>query len=212
MARYKQYDYGQMQLVPVSFAHQVPPGTFEYALSRLIDEHLHASARFGEGLVQCRLAEDLSHCIRPGGFSLRDVRGRRCLGIRSGQENTGSVPRAIEGKVKMPTQESASDRRTRYYRWALGLFGGYLIFGIVLAVILLTTITDANAGYPALFFGGLFAAAGFPISVACAVLAGKSLARREPRRLAVISVLIISCLGAWILLNRILRIIWQQLT
>jgi hypothetical protein len=82
-----------------------------------------------------------------------------------------------------------SERRTRYYRWALGLFGGYLISAVVVAVILLATINDVNAGYPALFFGALYAAAGLPVFIASAVLAAKSLARREPHRLAVIGVL-----------------------
>jgi hypothetical protein len=33
MARYKPYDYGQMKLLPVSFAQQVLPGTFEHTLA-----------------------------------------------------------------------------------------------------------------------------------------------------------------------------------
>jgi hypothetical protein len=105
-----------------------------------------------------------------------------------------------------------SELQTRYYRWALGLFGGYLIFAVVVAVILLATINDINAGYPALFFGGLYAAAGLPIFSASAVLAAKSLTRREPHRLAVISVLVICCLWGLTMLRRVLQIIWIQLT
>jgi hypothetical protein len=37
MARYKYVDYGQMKLVPVSFARQMLPGSFECALNYLID-------------------------------------------------------------------------------------------------------------------------------------------------------------------------------
>jgi transposase len=44
MARYKHVDYGQMKLVPVSFAHQILPGSFESALSYLIDQELDLSA------------------------------------------------------------------------------------------------------------------------------------------------------------------------
>jgi hypothetical protein len=40
MARYKHVDYGQMRLVPVSFTQQILPGSFEYALSYLIDQEL----------------------------------------------------------------------------------------------------------------------------------------------------------------------------
>lgn len=101
--------------------------------------------------------------------------------------------------------------RTRYYRWVIGLFVGYLVCGIVLAVVLYLSITDANAGYPALFFGGLFAAAGLPVFIACAVLAVKSVVKGEPHRLAVVGVLLVCCLFAWVLLRRILQIVWAQL-
>lgn len=37
MARYKPYDYAQMKFVPVSFAEQILPGTFEHTLAELID-------------------------------------------------------------------------------------------------------------------------------------------------------------------------------
>lgn len=40
MARYKDYDYGQMKMIPVSFERQILPGTFEYSLSYLIDHEL----------------------------------------------------------------------------------------------------------------------------------------------------------------------------
>ena len=43
MARYKHYDYGQMKMVPVSFERQILPGTFEYTLDKLIDEHFDLS-------------------------------------------------------------------------------------------------------------------------------------------------------------------------
>ena len=43
MARYKHYDYAQMKLVPVSFAEQILPGSFEHALNQLIDEHFDLS-------------------------------------------------------------------------------------------------------------------------------------------------------------------------
>ena len=49
MARFKRVDYQQMKLVPVSFKQQILPGSFEYALSYLIDHELDLSgfeARF----------------------------------------------------------------------------------------------------------------------------------------------------------------------
>jgi transposase len=40
MARYKPYDYRQTKMLPVRFEEQILPGTFEYTLSRLIDESI----------------------------------------------------------------------------------------------------------------------------------------------------------------------------
>lgn len=89
--------------------------------------------------------------------------------------------------------------RRRYYRWALSLFGGYAIFGVVVLAVLLVSITDANAGYPALFFGALFMASAMPVCALCAVFAAVSLAKREPHRLAVGGVLVVSgLLAVWL--------------
>jgi len=43
MARYKEYDYNQSKLIPVYFADQILPGTFEYALNPIIDQELDLS-------------------------------------------------------------------------------------------------------------------------------------------------------------------------
>ena len=43
MARYKHYDYGQTKLLAVSFERQILPGSFEYTLSKVIDEHIDLS-------------------------------------------------------------------------------------------------------------------------------------------------------------------------
>ncbi len=44
MARYKDYNYDQMKMIPVSFDQQILPGSFEYSLSHLIDHELDLSA------------------------------------------------------------------------------------------------------------------------------------------------------------------------
>jgi transposase len=44
MARYKDYDYDQMKMIPVAFDRQILPGSFEYSLSYLIDHELELSA------------------------------------------------------------------------------------------------------------------------------------------------------------------------
>jgi transposase len=43
MARYKDYNYDQAKLLPVSFSRQILPGSFEYSLSHLIDHELDLS-------------------------------------------------------------------------------------------------------------------------------------------------------------------------
>jgi hypothetical protein len=105
-----------------------------------------------------------------------------------------------------------SEGQTHYYRWAIGLFAGYLVLAVIVAAILLVTINDVNAGYPALFFGGLYALAAAPVFIASAVLASKSLAKREPYRLAVICVLVICCLWMLAVVRHILQTIWMHLT
>jgi transposase len=44
MARYKPVDYAQGQFISVSFEHQILPGTFEYALSYIVDNKLDFAA------------------------------------------------------------------------------------------------------------------------------------------------------------------------
>jgi transposase len=43
MARYKHYDYAQTKMLPISFDRQILPGTFEYTLNEVIDEHVDLS-------------------------------------------------------------------------------------------------------------------------------------------------------------------------
>ena len=43
MARYKDYNYDQMKMLPVSYEKQILPGSFEYSLSYLIDNELDLS-------------------------------------------------------------------------------------------------------------------------------------------------------------------------
>ena len=43
MPRYKDYDYRQMKILPVSFERQILPGTFEHSLCYLVDEELDLS-------------------------------------------------------------------------------------------------------------------------------------------------------------------------
>jgi hypothetical protein len=40
MARYKPYNLKQYKLIPLSYAHQVMPGSSEYALNEIAEQHL----------------------------------------------------------------------------------------------------------------------------------------------------------------------------
>lgn len=44
MGRYKDYNYDQMKMIPVSFDRQILPGSFEYSLSYLIDNELNLAS------------------------------------------------------------------------------------------------------------------------------------------------------------------------
>ena len=57
MARYKPYDYSQLQMVPVALDQQLLPGTLEYAIHYLVEERLDTSlfdARYHNDLTGCR--------------------------------------------------------------------------------------------------------------------------------------------------------------
>ena len=40
MARYQPYDVDQGTLIPILFADQILPGSFEYALNGIVDQHI----------------------------------------------------------------------------------------------------------------------------------------------------------------------------
>lgn len=44
MARYKDYNYDQLKLLPITFSRQILPGTFEHTLSHIVDHELNLSA------------------------------------------------------------------------------------------------------------------------------------------------------------------------
>src|SRR2546425_9193261 len=57
MARYKPYDYSQMQMVPVALDQQLVPGTLEYAIHYLVEQRLDLSlfdARYANDQTGCR--------------------------------------------------------------------------------------------------------------------------------------------------------------
>ncbi len=43
MAQYKSTDYDQSLLIPVTFSEQIIPGTLEYAINHIIDNHIDLS-------------------------------------------------------------------------------------------------------------------------------------------------------------------------
>lgn len=57
MARYKPYDVKQVTLVAVSFQDQILPGTFEYALNEIVDQHIDMTP------FEARYKNDESGCL-----------------------------------------------------------------------------------------------------------------------------------------------------
>jgi transposase len=57
MARYKPYDVNQVTLIPVSFPDQILPGSFEYALNEIIDQHIDL------GSFEARYQNDETGCL-----------------------------------------------------------------------------------------------------------------------------------------------------
>src|SRR5437870_4232209 len=57
MARYKPYDYSQLQMVPVALDQQLVPGTLEYAIHYLVEHRLDLAlfdARYANDQTGCR--------------------------------------------------------------------------------------------------------------------------------------------------------------
>jgi transposase len=57
MARCKPYDVKQITLVPVSFQEQILPGSFEYALNEIVDQHIEMSP------FEARYKNDETGCL-----------------------------------------------------------------------------------------------------------------------------------------------------
>ena len=66
MARYKPYDYSQMQMVPVALDQQLVPGTLEYAIHYLVEQRLDLAlfdARYVNDQTGCRAFEPLIQAV-----------------------------------------------------------------------------------------------------------------------------------------------------
>jgi hypothetical protein len=46
MARYKPYNLKQDKMIPLSYGHQIVPGSFEYALNEIVAEHLSGASAY----------------------------------------------------------------------------------------------------------------------------------------------------------------------
>lgn len=88
--------------------------------------------------------------------------------------------------------------RPKFFRWAAGLSMGLLIVGIVLAVALVATYRERDAGLPILFFGMVYVVIALPVCLASAVLAGLSLKKGEGRSNGALAILIVMGAILWI--------------
>jgi len=60
MARYKEYDYSQIMMVPASLKEQLMPGTLEYAIHHVVDHRLGLSIfdeRYCNNHTGCRATD-----------------------------------------------------------------------------------------------------------------------------------------------------------
>lgn len=56
MARYKDYNYDQIKLIPINFSEQILPGSFEYTVNYLVDNELDLSvfeSRYNNDITGC---------------------------------------------------------------------------------------------------------------------------------------------------------------
>ena len=94
--------------------------------------------------------------------------------------------------------EKPSNRpRAPFFRWAVRLSVGLLIAGVIVAIAITGTYSEANAGLPLLFFGMVFVVFSVPIAFASAVLAALSLSKGEDHRRTAIGILIVMGGIAW---------------
>lgn len=92
MERYKDYNYDQTKMLPISFDRQILPGSFEYSLSYLIDTELALSAleQHYNNDEDGRLAYELRE-LR-GHEATRSLRVRSCIkSLRKASEPQGQV-------------------------------------------------------------------------------------------------------------------------
>jgi transposase len=99
MARSKPYDINQVTLIPVSFSDQILPGSFEYALKEIVDEHIDLR-RF-----EARYQNDETGCLAYAPAILLKI---VLLGYYKGLISSRRLAEACERNVQFKALTAAS--------------------------------------------------------------------------------------------------------
>lgn len=134
MARYKPYDVKQVTLIPVSFLDQILPGSFEYALNEIVDEHIDL------GPFEARYQNDETGCLAyDPAILLKIVLFGYYKGLISSRRIAEACERNIQFKAltgdTQPHFTTIADFVATMHREIAGVFRDVLVYADALGLI-----------------------------------------------------------------------------
>ena len=134
MARYKPYDVKQVTLIPVSFSDQILPGSFEYALNEIVDEHIDLRP------FEARYQNDETGCLAYApGILLKIVLFGYYKGLISSRRLAEACQRNVQFKALTADTEphftTIADFVATMQREIAGVFRDVLIYADALGLI-----------------------------------------------------------------------------
>jgi transposase len=134
MARYKPYDVKQVTLIPVSFPDQILPGSFEYALSEIVDQHIDLRA------FEARYQNDETGCLAyDPAILLKIVLFGYYKGIISSRRLAEACERNVQFKAltadSQPHFTTIADFIATMHNEVAGVFRDILIYADALGLI-----------------------------------------------------------------------------
>src|SRR5688572_11018013 len=134
MARYKPYDVNQVTLIPVSFPDQILPGSFEYALNEIVDEHIDLRC------FEARYQNDETGCLAyDPAILLKIVLFGYYKGMISSRRLAEACERNVQFKAltadSQPHFTTIADFIARMDKEVVGVFRDVLIYADFLGLI-----------------------------------------------------------------------------
>ena len=134
MARYKPYDVNQVTLIPVSFPDQIVPGSFEYALNEIVDEHIDMRP------LEARYQNDETGCLAyDPAILLKIVLFGYYKGIISSRRLAEACQRNVQFKAltadTQPHFTTIAGFVATMHKEVAGVFGDVLIYADALGLI-----------------------------------------------------------------------------